>query len=167
MIIAIDLDDTLSDMLPVWLAACNEEYGCNVTKADILSWNIYEYVPCGKDIYKYLTPALFRKFHPMPDAIGVTERLAQQHTLLIVSSCTPGTFDVKRDWAKWYFPHIKTFIAASDKHYINCDILIDDGAHNLEGVGIERGICFDQPHNQAWQGRRVYNWLEVENILAP
>lgn len=166
MIIAIDLDSTLNNLCDTWLAECNTRHSCNVTSNDILTWDTHLYVPCGADIYKLLRPFLFRKCKPLPGAIEVTQRLSQQHTLICVSACARGTFDTKKRWLARYFPHIKTFIAAHDKQYINCDVLIDDGPHNLEAIGVDKGIAFDYPYNHAWQGKRVHSWHEVENVLG-
>jgi 5'(3')-deoxyribonucleotidase len=165
MIIAIDLDSTLNNLCHTWLAECNKRHNCNVCVDDILTWDTHLYVPCGKDIYKLLRPFLFRKCKPLDGAIEVTQRLVKKHTLLVVSAVAWGTFDVKKRWLQRYFPHLPTFITAHDKQYINCDYLIDDGPHNLEAVGLDKGIAFDYPYNRNWQGRRVYSWHDVEALL--
>ena len=52
---------------------------------------------------------------------------------------------------------------------IKCDIMIDDGPHNLINGDYLR-VLFDAPHNRTFpaednQMKRVYNWEQVYNLI--
>lgn len=168
--IAIDLDSTLNNLLDVWLEDYNRVYGDALTPSHITTWDTHDHVKpeCGTKVYHLLTGDLIKRTRPVRHSVAVTRDMAAVgYTLVVVSSVGRGTYDAKREWLKEYFPHIPHFIATHSKGLVRCDVLIDDGVHNLEDAqraGI-RAICFNQPYNQSWQGERVYSWLDIARMF--
>lgn len=170
MIIGIDLDSTLNNLAHTWLARYNADYADSVTPSDILTWDTHLYVKCGKDIYQYLTPDLFSACAPQPYAQVITQSLlAQGHELVIITSTIPETHAAKHTWVKTHFPWITHYIATDSKQFIDVDVLLDDGPHNLEAFHTHRphkhAIAFDYPYNRTWRGARVCNWTQVPSVI--
>ena len=65
---------------------------------------------------------------------------------------------------KVHFPYIdwKHVIIAKNKQLVRCDVLIDDGEHNIVGPYV--GLLKDTPHNRDFEAPNVYhvkNWEEI------
>lgn len=152
MIIAIDLDSTLNTLDEAWLAMYNADYGDTMTPDDIKSWDTHLYVKpeCGRAIYAYLNrPELFLQCGVKPGARAVVAELNELgHDIVVVSSCSRGSYDAKKEWLRQHFPYIPAdnFIAAHRKSLVLGDVLIDDGFHNFRSW-LGNGILFKAPWN--------------------
>lgn len=70
-----------------------------------------------------------------------------------------------------FFPFIdwEHIIIATNKQMIKCDVLVDDGPHNLR-FGEYIPILFDANHNKSFKNedygiQRVYNWEQAYNLI--
>lgn len=170
MKIGIDMDNVLNNMSEEWMKTYNRLHMDSMTIDDIHCWNIEKYVKCGRQIFQYLNPSLFERLIPLPHSVEVTRRLAKNHELFLVTATSPWHVDVKMKWMDKYFPHIlsKNIIICHRKELIDVDLLIDDGAHNIEAFP-KNTIVFDYAWNRNCQGGpdsvRLKNWLEIEAFL--
>ena len=164
MKIGIDLDDTINNLVDVWLGYYNLEYNDNLTIKDIKSWDIDKYVKCGMDIYKYLgNEELFKVLSIKDNAANIIEKIIEKHEVYIVTanaSYNFGVCDDKIAFIKKFLPFfpVKNVIFINNKSLLDLDILIDDGLHNFkEFKGIR--ILFNRPWTENADG---YDYKIVE-----
>ncbi len=101
--IAIDLDDTLNNLCDSWLAPYNRDYNDNLTRKDLIKWEINELVKpeCGIKIYDYLKePGFFKNLDIQTGAKEVTAWLAEHYDLRIVTAYFPETCVDKAAWGE-------------------------------------------------------------------
>jgi 5'-nucleotidase len=153
--IAVDVDEVVADLLPVWLADYNKKYNDELLAEDLREWDLTKAVKpeCGKAIYDLLTAEMYDRILPIPYArAGCRALRAMGHRVIFVSSCPRGTADAKLAWlVRWGFlPQgifQKDFFVASDKSLIAADVLIDDNIDNVHAFP-QMGILVNQPHNR-------------------
>jgi 5'-nucleotidase len=169
--IGIDLDDTINNLVFVWLSRYNSDYNDNLKIDDIKSWDVGSYSKIGKDFYKYLgDEKLFKSLDINKGAAEVIKILCEVHEVYIVTanaSYNKGVCDDKVNFIKKYMPffEIKNIIFIQNKSLLNLDILIDDGLHNFEGFkGIK--IVFDRPWNRVYNEEhyRIKSWDELTKL---
>lgn len=153
MKIGVDLDDVCNNLVSAWLEKYNEDYDDNVKIEDIKTWCIYEYVKCGKDIFKYLNDGkLYKSLSIKDNAANIIEKLCKDNDVYIVTAnynYGKEVCDDKINFIRKYLPFIdiNNVIFTSHKYLLDLDVLIDDGLHNFEGFkGIK--VVFDRPWNQ-------------------
>lgn len=155
MKIGIDLDDTINNLVEVWIERYNIDYNDNVRIEDIITWDIGDFTKAGKDFYKYLGDGeTFKNLSIKDGAAEVIEKLCGNNKVYIVTanaSYNKGVCDDKVNFIKKFMPFfpIKNIIFINNKSLLDLDILIDDGLHNFEGFKGKR-ILFDRPWNRNW-----------------
>jgi 5'(3')-deoxyribonucleotidase len=133
--IAIDVDDTVSELVPNWLRIYNKDFNDNLKKEDIVDWNISQFVkPEAKGmIYNYIRkPRVFRTAKPMENALLIIDKLREKAQRIIYVTANDGA-GAKLPWLfKHGFIHTsEDFVVAYDKSLIRADILIDDKPENV------------------------------------
>ena len=71
-IIAVDVDDVTLDLVGTWLQKYNKDYKDNLTKNQILEWNVQKFVKpeCGAKIFDYIeNPKIYGDMPPLKGAI--------------------------------------------------------------------------------------------------
>jgi 5'(3')-deoxyribonucleotidase len=173
MRIGIDCDDTINNLVEVWLNRYNVDYNDNVSISDIKTWDIGDHTKAGKDFYKYLgDEKLFKSLSIKEGAAETIEKLCKQHEVYIVTangSYNKGVCDDKVNFVKRFMPFfpIGNIIFINNKSLLDLDVLIDDGLHNFEGFkGIK--IVFDRPWNRdsdlslrltGWDYEKLHNLI--------
>lgn len=170
--IGIDLDSTLNNLDEVWLARYNKDYDDNLTREDMVVWEVETYVKpeCGKKIYDYLLePEFFYNLGIQHSAYGITKWLSKYFDLHIVTAYHPNTCVDKTNWIKEYLPHInsRNIIFCNNKGLIDTDYLIDDGHHNIIDFK-NKGIVFDAKYNRhlGEEYTRAYDWLDIHDFFT-
>ncbi len=168
-VLVVDMDDVLAKLVPKWVEAVNEGERESVSPSDVLSWDIDSYFKCGKKVYEYLTYELFRSLPVMEDSTEVLRKLQEKYDVYVVTSATAYTESLvaKVEWLEEHFPTIDRthIVLCGNKNIIKADVMIDDGAHNLEAFEGTR-LLFDAPHNKSNRNfTRVYSWKQIENLL--
>lgn len=166
--IAVDLDTTLNNLEEVWIDRYNKDYNDTLTPDDLVVWDTSNIVKpeCGKKVYDYLNePGFFLSLAIKKDARRVMEYLQTFADVYIVTAYHHKSCSDKGDWVEKYLPNfnLRNLVFLNDKFMFNADILIDDGAHNIEAYKHDV-ILFNAPHNQHLEDRfiRLHNWLEIE-----
>jgi 5'(3')-deoxyribonucleotidase len=159
--IAVDVDETVADLLGPWLRRYNATYGDILLPEDLVQWDLAKAVKpeCGEAIYQMLDASLYAQVLPLPGARAAVAALRSLgHRVLFVSSCTAGTATAKMDWLiDWGFlPRQRwqpDFVAATDKTLIRADVMLDDCPRNVDAF---EGLAWliDQPQNRDYAGRR-------------
>lgn len=178
-----DLDDVTCDLVPAWLARYNRDYADIVTREDIKSWNIPDWISsaCGVKIYDYLNdPTLYDEVRPVLGSLPAIRYLRHRgHRVVFVTSSNRQQMGAKYAWLErhGYFAEVaatgfkpsEDFIVASDKSLVRGDLLIDDRPKNIETFPGSR-IIYDRPWNQttvayAANAYRARNWSEVVQLV--
>jgi len=172
--VAIDLDGVCADTVGRWLELYNKDYSDCLTHANIIRWELHEFVKpeCGVKMYEYLNQGeFFSGLDPIP---GAAEALAKLHELgheLFIVTASPrksptAAFD-KLCWVEKHFPFFdtKNFITTHRKGIVDTDILLDDSPSNLLSFP-GRTCVFNQPWNQdASCDYRVKAWPEFVALI--
>jgi 5'-nucleotidase len=170
--IIVDIDDTIADLLTVWLSRYNADYNDHLTRDDITAWDLTKFVKpeCGVKIYDYLKDEhIYDEIEPIPGALmGVTRLRGMGHHILFV---TANIHREKWEWLKRHGFLSKTwtsqdYICCFDKHLIKADAIIDDKPETVDRFpGL--AILFDRPHNQVYNALwRAHSWSEVIELIC-
>jgi 5'(3')-deoxyribonucleotidase len=172
MIALIDVDDTIADLVPVWLECYDNDYRHKIDKGDIKHWDITKYVipECGKKIYDYLKKDGLNLYYAIDPIVGALDGVnhIKDKGWRVVFVTAFDFRDYKFNWlVKNGFTDSRTnYVIAPDKSITRGDLLIDDNVDNvcrrLEGDQ----FLFTQPWNSLYKVHysnmfRVNNWKEV------
>jgi 5'(3')-deoxyribonucleotidase len=169
MRIIVDQDEVLAQFVEEILLRWNTRAGTNFRAEDINMWAMEK--TFGADSKEWIEatirePGLFDNLKPVKDAIwGVRYLNASGHDVVIATHIADGNenvYDAKRRWIKKYIPGFdyRNFACLTRKELLSGDILIDDGAHNIEGwmrAGRKNPIVFDRPWNRKLNIPTLYN----------
>lgn len=170
--IGIDLDDTLWDFLPLWLAKFRELTGYEIYPNDVKSWDIANYVPTDlKSILFNIIldcPDIWGEVQPKPYAQQVLNSLLNTSNLevFIITATDYRVASNKFERMFELFPELtkENLIITKRKDLINVDLMIDDNPDNLNGNYI--GILFDAPHNQNINKYlRAKSWIDIYKFI--
>lgn len=127
-------------------------------------------------IYEALDhPELYSSLEPVDGAVKGLETLEDVlgYTVFICTSPSLYNPTCASQKVEWVAQHLgnrwkSRVVMTNDKTLVRGDILIDDKP-TVTGVMCPtwEHIIFDAPYNQNSQGRRLYNWSEVEALLTP
>jgi 5'(3')-deoxyribonucleotidase len=169
MIIAIDVDDTVLDLMNKWLSLYNSEYNDNIDKNKITQWNFSQFLKpeCGNKIYDYLEfPNLYNYIAPIEGALeGINKLKNMGHRVIFV---TAGMHKGKYLRLKelGFLDKEEDYVEARDKSLILADVLIDDRPFNLWQFKGKYGIVFEEPWSDDEDLEyRAKDWKEVVSII--
>lgn len=170
MIIGVDVDDVVADLVSEWLRVYNVKHKDDVQIDQIKTWDIFNYVKCGKEMYDFLkVPTFYENVIPIHGALaGVNALRNANHRVIFITSCMYGG-NVDGKW-KWLVDHgfLNTglhsmdFMAVTDKVMINVDLMIDDKVETIANFG-SRGILFKRPWND---GSATWESIVQECVYA-
>jgi len=166
MKIAIDLDGTIANFSNASFKRVEELYGIKMTKADAYKPETAQLVwermtPAQKSKYtdhrelyaEICEEGFFENLEPLPGAIKAVKELAKEHEIFFLTKVLnwDRSAPEKAVWLKRYFSTIEYATIMVDsvraKHIVDVDIVIDDDARVLKGIG-GIAICIAQPWNQ-------------------
>jgi len=171
------MDDTITDLVPVWVDTINYNFGTNVKHSDITEWDIASFFTDLKeiDVFGVLDDEeLWKSVMPKPYAPEMLQCLIQDgHKIKIVTASSYKTVEPKAEHVLFkYFPFLTwdDVIITSEKQMIHGNFLIDDYPENLIG-GDYYGILMDAPHNRNFDGKphkitRVRDWHEIYRVIT-
>lgn len=153
-VVAVDVDETVADLLGEWLRRYNEKSGDALLPEDLRDWDIKPRLrdgwQDGEAFYDILYESdIYRHVLPIQGARTAVRRLkAAGYRVVFASSCSHGTEHHKAAWLRRYgfIESDKDFIGAQDKSLVRADILCDDGPHNIAAFK-GRKFLITQPHN--------------------
>jgi 5'-nucleotidase len=125
MIIGVDVDDVCGDLITPTLARYNKEYGDNLTKNQILEWDISKFVKpeCGKDIFKYFElKDLYDEVYPIEGALETINLIKSVDEIRVVYITTATIGSAGRK-LQWLFDHKfcnnkKDYVETADKSLV-------------------------------------------------
>lgn len=175
-IIFSDFDDTMNQLIPAWIEWINKEYNYNINFEDVHSWDLTK-VFIGltqDDICKALhNPQFWKTVEEKPNAAYYIQKLIDEGYEFYI--CTSTDYRLMKD--KFdnclfrLFPFIDrhNIITTYNKQLMRCDVLIDDGSHNIKGEYL--GLLMDMPHNKHIQTGinerilRVTDWAQIYELI--
>lgn len=172
-VICVDFDDTLNNLLPDWINYLNNKYGFNVNIEEIKSWEIKKAFPelTEDEVFAPLhDPYFWNIVTEKTDASLYLKKLIDEGFDVYICTSTYHTiagFKFENCLFRLFpFFDRHKIIITYNKQLINCDILIDDGTHNI--VGPYFGLLVDMPHNRDFEvdnkhTYRIYSWEEAYN----
>lgn len=169
LIIAVDVDDTVANLIDAWLEIYNDEHGDNLREHEITDWDISKFAKHGKNIYDYLkNPSLYDNVFPIKDSLnGINSIRKMGHRVIYVTASTIEQSGRKYQWLRdfGFVDSEYDYIEAKDKSLICADILIDDGMHNIQSFR-KVGILMNKSWNKKYDYKpRCNNWKEVVEYI--
>lgn len=170
--ILVDMDDTIVNILDAWVEWLNRSFGTAVNPDEVTQWDMTKSFPTltPEQIYSpLLCDDFWYRVMPIEGAQEALKQLIDDgHKIFIVTSSTYQTLRSKMEVALFgYFPFLswKDVIVARYKQIIKGDVLVDDGAHNLEN-GEYLKVLMSAPHNKEYDAEtngmiRVKNWEDA------
>ena len=177
--IFVDYDNTITNSTKAIVDLYDEDFKYYkkfeyIHWTDIRTWDFLE-CNCAKPEYinTYFNQQRFFdivKF--MDNAEEVLKRLKDKYEIIIVSMGYSPNLRAKEYWIKEHIPYAKfigiNFKKHKDKSHIDMSdgIFIDDNAKYLN-TNAKHQICFGDIYdwNKDWEGKRCFNWYEVEKYL--
>jgi len=183
MIIAIDIDEVLSDTLNHVLEGYNESRNTSFKREDFINYH-YEVILSNdkespKDIWDNFIRTKGHEIKPIEGAVEAVKKLALKHDLLILTSRSGEYAEITKNWLLNNFnipiriiytnnffgeSHTKKSDFCSDE---GVDIVIEDQArHALDCADVCKVVyLLDSPWNQnetlPENVKRVYSWEEI------
>lgn len=151
MKILIDLDDTVWDLLSVWVFYLNKIYNLDVKVSDIKEWDMKKTFTTlsNEQIIEPLTwMSLWDNITPFPGSVECVKELSFDNDVYFVTATDYRNIGFKVDLLRRHFPFISinNLIIAQNKDMILGDILIDDKVDNLKNRN--RGILITSTFNK-------------------
>lgn len=183
MRIGIDVDNTITDTLPVLKKYC-KEYNDNVIKRNLTMnekgfavANLYEWTEEEKMYFiNNIYPKVFEDVEAKKNVSTVIRKLKETgNSIYIITARTKiqNPYEITQQMLKRYNIVYDEIIVQKDKKQFcidnNIDILIDDEPKNINSVSeIIPVIAFEYIYNQECNGKniiKVQSWTEISDII--
>jgi 5'(3')-deoxyribonucleotidase len=166
---AIDFDSVLADSMIIWTDEYNKLKHTNITKNEIVVWDIGKIVPLtSAEISEIFNDVWHYRWQNVPPSEPMlSETIKRIHRrgyrISIITKRERSTVIYVAKWLDYHGIYCDDLIFIYDntpKAQYPFDILIDDAPNNLiDVVSPKIGILFNQPWN------RVFNWPIRVNTL--
>lgn len=127
--ITIDMDEVLCHFMPKLV----ELYSIDIS--EVTSWNIDKHMPGATETISI--PGFYYDLKPLDGAVDGMKKLIEDGHDVVITTASPKSsryaYEDKREWVMKYLPFfdMNNFISAHRKDLIGCDIMFDDGPHNI------------------------------------
>ena len=165
-IIALDVDDTLADLVPEWLRRHSVNFGEFINPENILDWNIQKY--CKYDIFSTLKEKnLYDGVKPIKNSLIGVKLLRKYGRVIFITSAPIEQAGRKFLWLKehGFDPKKEDYFEASDKSVFRVDYIVDDNADTIDRQSKNEGtkaIVFTRPWNKYYHSKyRVNDWKDL------
>jgi 5'(3')-deoxyribonucleotidase len=170
-VIALDVDDTVLDLVTTWLSLYNTEFEDTLTKDQILDWDIASFVKSdAKDmILSYIKDSdVFYGSQPIEDALEAVQYMKSLgHRIIFVT--VNNVDNCKINWLKekGFLERDEDFVCCKDKSLIRADCLIDDNYDNCMSFKTS-AFLFSQPWNLKYDYPfRITDWrMMIDSIKS-
>lgn len=169
-ILALDIDETVVSMWPLWKYWCEESFGVSPYYSGTIDYNLCN-VFGEKAIEFWSDKDLYYNVPPMKNSVETLERMKKLGWQIgFVSYTKKGHFESKCDWVNKWFP-FKDFIhCTKEKGFTRCTHFIDDRNKYLnqqpEGVKlIKMQTPLTQDEILLREHFVVNDWFEFEQLI--
>ena len=133
--------------------------------------DLYDVKPCDLELDYSAKRITRRAIQPIKDSVQCLQSLSSQGWEIVFISHIKGNHHKSKvNWLKRHFPFMDGFIATQEKHYVNCDVLIDDRHNHLNNSSILIDkIKFDTVYEQSVELEHAdlisNDWVEIEEFI--
>lgn len=176
-IIYVDVDDTITDLLPSWVNYLNNRYRLSVSVKDCHYWDmtlLYPMLSRSQIVEALWDSELWKTVKPIQDSPYYLNRLMEDGFDVYLTTSTHVTHlkDKYEYVINKYFPFIPEnhIITIHRKQFLKGLVLVDDYIENLRDAEY-RGILYTSQHNldlnvDRYNGvQRAKNWADVYNQI--
>jgi len=176
--VAVDVDGTLANVMPMWVKVYNEEYNKNLDYRSIKKWAFWSDLGLStREFFRIFSKAWSRweEIKPMEENVGESMKILHKLCSLdVVTGRTKDTLRYVKNWLEKHQISYNRFVAVSSwrrKIYLPYDYYIDDSP-DLARLAARREkmvLLYNQPWNAeikegAWV-KRINNLSEAIEIL--
>jgi 5'(3')-deoxyribonucleotidase len=179
MRLGIDLDGVVADFNGGWMLAYNEQFGAELTPAQVISWDglhTLTHFPDMGEFWRWAKDhggkSVFRHLLAYEGAVDTLRALNRKgHDIVVITA--------KPDWAvhdtfEWLADNrvpTREVHVTDDKWMIDCDLYLDVSPYQVVDLvekRPDRVICrFVRPWNRPVEGARdVHDWDEFSDIVG-
>ena len=176
--VAVDIDGTLADVIPMWVKVYNEEYNKNLDYKSVNKWAFWDDLGISiSEFFRIFSKAWSRweEIKPTEEDVSQTmDTLSQLCSLDIVTGRTRDTLGYVKNWLKKHQIPYDSFVAVSmweRKIRLPYEFYIDDSPDLARLAALNRKIVlvYSQPWNRhveegPWV-KRINNLSEAIEIL--
>lgn len=150
--LAVDIDNTIWDLITPWINYYNRRYNDNVKYEDITEYSFFDVIKniTRKEMLELLAENEFwSEVKPYSNSFEYLKKLNDEFELYIATSTSYKTPREKFDKLFTFFNFLSEdqLIVISKKQLLNVDILIDDCVDYLIGGNYTK-ILIDSPYNK-------------------
>lgn len=150
--LAVDIDNTIWDLVSPWIKCYNYRYDDDVQYSDIVKYDFFDITTKAtrEELFNIISSGEFWAFiKPYEYSREYLEKLNNEFELYIVTSTSYKTSRKKFEKFFELFPFIREdqLIITSHKDILNIDIIVDDYINHLSNDGHIR-FLIDQPYNK-------------------
>lgn len=177
MRLGIDLDGVVADFSSGWTERYNDEFGADLSAADIVTWSAMPELTHFDDMDEFWAWAeggerqsVFRYLEPYPGALDALEQLSRNHDVVIITTKPNWAIHDTYAWIADYQIPTREVHMTAKKWLVDCDLYLDDAVHNLVRLvdrRPDRVVCrFVRPWNKLVPGtRQVEDWDEFVALV--
>lgn len=170
MKIGIDVDGVLRNIAGKIIELYNSEYNANIQYNEIKDYKMEDIVGMNTD--EFMMKYFFELGHEVFEKSNVignpTESLINLknngHDIHIITHQFKGLEAYTIRWLINNEIPYDSITFSEDKSIVNVDLFVDDKVENLQRVqffGNAISLCFDQPWNKNFNGKRISNLDEI------
>lgn len=150
--LAVDIDNTIWDLVSPWIDLYNKSYDDNIRYEDIIRYDFFNITSKAskEEILNFLsTDELWNSVEPYKESYEYLEKLNNEYELYIVTNTSYKTPKSKFDRLFSLFPFLNEdqLIIISNKQLLNIDIMVDDCVDHLHGGNFIK-LLIDSPYNR-------------------
>lgn len=184
MRIGIDIDNTITDTLPVLKQYC-KKYNDEVVKRNLTmnkkgfaAGNLYDWTDEERQkFFDNILPEVFLKVEPKKNAQEIIQKLKQENNEIYIITArrkAKNSYELTlKTLQKYNIPYDGLIVGNVDKKQVcidnNIDILLDDEPQNISSVSeIIPVIAFEATHNEECNGNniiKVKTWDDAYEVI--
>ena len=173
--IAIDVDDTVLNLISSWLDSYNRKFDDNLKEESITEWDISQFVKteAKNAVYEFIhKPRVFSKAKPVEGALEAINYMRESKSRIIYVTAN-DPMNVKFGWLKdhGFIEDEEDLIVAKDKTLIIADMIVDDNFDNVYYFN-GMGMLLTKPWNKGFTNSdmrngmgRIKGWSEFMDIM--
>lgn len=152
--LAVDIDNTIWDLVSPWIDLYNRSYDDNVKREDITRYDFFTITSKAskEEILNFLsTEEIWQSVEPYKESYEYLEKLNNEYELYIVTNTSYKTPKAKFDRLFSLFPFLSEdqLVIISNKQLLNIDIMVDDCIDHLQGGKFIK-FLIDEPYNRSY-----------------
>lgn len=171
-ILAVDIDECVVDVWPIWLKWCNTMFNKNYSIIDVRFDYDLTNIFGSKAMAFWATPQLYQFFEPKRHCRQVLSKLKSEGwNYGFVSYTKKGHFESKCDFINHWFPEKDFIHNTKEKNFTRCTHFLDDRLYHLLAQPKDvKVILMDTPYSQNMEELGnipvATDWKDVYNILT-